>query len=72
MLQPVSPLLQFLQGTLNILKGDYDAETDTLTASGGFDNEEPFTVTFSFDENGNIVWTENGESAVLEYSYQTD
>ena len=55
-----------------ILKGDYDAETDTLTGSGGFDNEEPFTVTFSFDENGNIVWTENGESAVLEYSYQTD
>ncbi len=55
-----------------ILKGDYDAATDTLTAMGEFDDEEPFTVTFSYDEEGNVVWTENGESTVLEYSYLTD
>ena len=55
-----------------ILKGDYDADTDTLTATGEFDNEEPFTVTFSYDENNHIVWTENGESTVLEYSTLED
>ena len=55
-----------------IPKGDYDADTDTLTATGEFDNEEPFTVTFSYDENNHIVWTENGESTVLEYSTLED
>ena len=55
-----------------ILKGDYDADTDTLTATGEFDNEEPFTVTFSYDESNHIVWTENGESTVLEYSTLED
>ena len=55
-----------------ILKGDYDAETDTLTAEGFFDPDAPFTVTFSYDENNHIVWTENGESTVLDYSYLTD
>ena len=55
-----------------ILKGDYDAETDTLTAEGFFDPDAPFTVTFSYDEENNVVWTENGESTVLEYSYLTD
>lgn len=55
-----------------ILKGDYDPETDTLTAEGFFDPDAPFTVTFSYDENNNIVWTENGESTVLDYSYLTD
>ena len=55
-----------------ILKGDYDAETDPLTAEGFFDPDAPFTVTFSYDENNHIVWTENGESTVLDYSYLTD
>ena len=55
-----------------ILKGDYDPKTDTLTAEGEFEGEEPFTVTFSYDENRSIVWTENGESTVLEYSFLTD
>ena len=55
-----------------ILKGDYDAETDTVTATGEFDEEEPFTVTFSYDEHGSLVWTENGESTVLEESFLTD
>ena len=55
-----------------ILKGDYDPEMDTLTAEGFFDPDAPFTVTFSYDENNNIVWTENGESTVLDYSYLTD
>ena len=54
-----------------ILKGDYDAASDTLTATGEFDGEEPITVTFSYDDNG-IVWTENGESIVMDYSYLTD
>lgn len=55
-----------------ILKGDYDAETNTVTASGEFEGEDPFTVTFSFDENGSILWNENGESTVMEYSFLTD
>ncbi len=55
-----------------ILKGDYDAATDTLTAYGEFEGEDPITVTFSYDEHNNVVWTENGESTVLEYSYLTD
>ena len=55
-----------------ILKGDYDPATDTITAEGFFDPDAPFTVTFSYDAENNVVWTENGESTVLEYSYQTD
>ena len=51
-----------------ILKGVYDPATDTITAEGFFDPDAPFTVTFSYDENNNVVWTENGESTVLEYS----
>lgn len=49
-----------------ILKGDYDAETNTVTAIGEFEGEEPFTVTFSYNEENSIVWNENGESTVLE------
>ena len=55
-----------------ILKGTYDAATDTLTASGEFDNEEPMTITFSYNEDNQILWTENGESTVLELSLYTD
>ena len=55
-----------------ILKGDYDAATDTITADGFFDPDAPFTVVFSYDENNNVVWTQDGESTVLEYSYLTD
>ena len=55
-----------------ILKGTYDAAADTITADGEFDGEDPMTITFSYDENNNVVWTENGESTVLEYSYLTD
>ena len=55
-----------------ILKGDYDPETDTLTAEGEFDGEDPMTITFSYDENNNVVWTENGVSTVLEYSTVTN
>ena len=51
-----------------ILKGVYDPATDTITAEGFFDPDAPFTVTFSYDEENNVVWTENGESTVLEYS----
>ena len=55
-----------------ILKGDYDPETNTLTATGEFEGEEPITIVFSYNENNEIVWTENGESTVLELSYLTD
>ena len=55
-----------------ILKGDYAPETDTLTATGEFDGEEPITIVFSYNENNQITWTENGESTVLEFSYLTD
>lgn len=55
-----------------ILKGAYDPETDTVTAYGFFDPDAPFTVVFSYDENNNVVWTENGESTVMEYSMMTD
>ena len=55
-----------------ILKGDYDPNTDTIQVEGCFDDGNPFTVAFSYDENRNVVWTENGESTVLTYSYYTD
>lgn len=55
-----------------ILKGDYDPETDTITAEGFFDPDAPFTVVFSYNEENNVVWTENGESTVLEYSMITE
>ena len=55
-----------------ILKGDYDAATDTLTATGEFEGEEPITVVFSYDEHNQMVWNENGESTVLEFSFLTD
>ena len=55
-----------------IVKGDYDAAADTVSATVEFEGEEPFAVTFSHDENGNVVWNGNGESTALEYSYLTD
>ena len=55
-----------------ILKGDYDAATDTVTATGEFEGEDPITVTFSYDENGSILWNQNGESTVMEYCFLTD
>ena len=54
-----------------ILKGAYDPETDSITAEGFFDPDS-ITVTFSYDSQRNVVWTENGESTVLEYSYRTN
>ena len=55
-----------------ILKGDYDPETDTVTATVEFEGEEPFEVTFSYNEDNYLVWTVDGESTVLEYCYITD
>ena len=55
-----------------ILKGAYDPETDSITAEGFFDPDDTITVTFSYDSQRNVVWTENGESTVLAYSYRTD
>ncbi|MBQ6382345.1 MAG: hypothetical protein IJJ42_01935 [Clostridia bacterium] len=54
-----------------ILKGTYDPESDTITAYGFFDPDKPFTVIFSYNENNNVVWTENGESTAMEYSCLT-
>ena len=54
-----------------ILKGAYDPATDSITAEGFFDPDN-ITVTFSYDDQRNVVWTENGESTVLEYSYRTN
>ena len=55
-----------------ILRADYDAATDTVSATGEFEGEAPFDVTFSHDEHGSVVWTEDGESTVLEFSTLTD
>ena len=55
-----------------ILKGDYDAETNTVTATGEFEGEEPMTIVFSYNEEYSVVWTENGESTVLELSTIAD
>ena len=55
-----------------ILKGDYDPKTDTVTATVEFEGEEPFEVTFSYNEDNYLVWTVDGESTVLEYCYITD
>lgn len=54
-----------------ILKGDYDAATNTLTATGDF-GEEPITAVFSYNEENQIVWIEDGVSTVLELSFLTD
>ena len=46
-----------------------------LTADGFFDPDELLTVTFSYqeDEDGRcVVWTENGESFTMEYSYHVE
>ena len=53
-----------------IFKGDYDADADAITAEGFFDPDKPVTVIFSHDEEGNVVWTENEESTVLEYCFE--
>ena len=55
-----------------IMKGDYDPETNSVTAEGAFNDGESFTVVFSYDENNSIVWTENGVSTVLELSMLSD
>lgn len=55
-----------------ILKGTYDPETDTVTATGSFDPDKPLTVVFSYDAERYVVWTENGESTVMRYSYRVD
>ena len=55
-----------------ILRAPYDAATDSITATGEFDGEDPFTVTFAYDEHNNIVWKEQGETTVMDYSYRTD
>lgn len=54
-----------------ILKGDYDAATNTLTATGDF-GDEPITAVFSYNEENQIVWIEDGVSTVLELSTVTD
>ena len=48
------------------------AAADTVTAQGEFDGEEPMVITFSYDAENNVVWTENGLSTTLEYSFYTD
>ncbi|MCR4882770.1 MAG: hypothetical protein K6A68_04330 [Clostridiales bacterium] len=55
-----------------IVKGPYDAAADTITATGYFDPDQEFTVTFSYDDFNNVVWTENGESTTMEYSLMID
>lgn len=55
-----------------ILKGEYDLFSDSVTATGEFDGEEPFTVTFSYDTDYDMIWTENGVDTVLEESFLTD
>ncbi len=54
------------------MKGVYDPETDTLTAEGALEADKPITVVFSYDEMNNVVWTENGESFTMEYSYHVE
>ena len=36
------------------------------------DDEVDVIDIFSWDENGNLLWTENGESTVMDYSYLTE
>ena len=55
-----------------IVKGDYDAAADTISATVEFEGEKPFDVTFSHDEHENVVWTVNGKSTVLTYGIPVD
>lgn len=59
------------RGAEKVKDGGIKKGKDTLTVEGFFDPEDPFTVTFSYTDEG-LVWTENGESTVLEYSYYTE
>lgn len=52
-----------------ILKGDYDEATNTLKADGCFDDGENITVIFSYNEDYNIVWTQDGKTTIFEYDY---
>ena len=54
------------------LRGAYDPAADTVTASGYFDPDEPITVIFSFTAGGFAVWTENGVSTPMKYSFRVD
>ena len=55
-----------------LMKGEYDLSSDSVTATGEFEGEEPFTVTFSYDTDYDMIWTENGVDTVLEESFLTD
>ena len=50
---------------------EYAAATNTLTATGDF-GDEPITAVFSYNEENQIVWIEDGVSTVLELSTVTD
>lgn len=49
-----------------ILKGAYHAEQNTVTAQGTMEGDaSPMVITFSFDENGMLVWTNDAASEVI-------
>ena len=57
---------------IGLLKGPYDPATDSVSALGSMEPDTNLDITFSYDKNYNMVWTENGESTTLEYSTYTD
>jgi len=55
-----------------ILRGAYDAETGSVTAVGCFDDGESFSVTFTYNDKNDLVWTQDGVSTVCEYDTETN
>ena len=55
-----------------IMKGPYDAENNAIIAYGCFDDGEEFTVTFGYDAENNLTWTQDGSTVTCEYDYSTD
>lgn len=50
-----------------ILKGSYNPETDAVEASGCFNDGETFDVTFSYNEDNDLVWSQDGVDTVFQY-----
>lgn len=51
------------------LKGPYNAESNSVTAQGKMDGGEALlTVTFSLNEDGQLVWTNEAASEVIVFS----
>ncbi|MBO7664131.1 MAG: hypothetical protein J6U01_12270 [Clostridia bacterium] len=52
-----------------VMLGSYDPQSHTLTVEGAYQDGKVFTIAFSYNENGSLVWTQDGVSTVCEMIY---